>query len=116
MALQSLIQFCRANTGGRQSHANLSEHEIKRTRRNIFPEAFTANLGLQLLNQNKIYSEHEACYAKFKKLVRNSEYSKSDNLKNFSTLAQVLSFIKKRCMAKMSFIKTESRFNDNINN
>ena len=37
-------------------------------------------------------NEHEDCYRAFKKLVRNSEYSKSDNFKKLSVLAQILSF------------------------
>ena len=35
---------------------------------------------------------HEDCYGTFKKLVRNSEFSRSDNFKELSVLAQILSF------------------------
>ena len=38
-------------------------------------------------------SEHEDWYETFKKLVRNSEYSKSDNVKKLSVLVQSLSFL-----------------------
>ena len=34
--------------------------------------------------------EHEDCYGTFKNLARNSEYSKSDNFKKLSVLAQSL--------------------------
>ena len=37
--------------------------------------------------------EHGDCYATFKKLVRNSEYSKSDNFKKLSVLAQIRSLL-----------------------
>ena len=40
-------------------------------------------------------SKHEDCFGTFKKLVRNSEYSKSDNFKKLSVLAQILSFLQK---------------------
>ena len=35
-------------------------------------------------------SEHESCYGTFKKLVRNSEYSKSENFKKLTVLAKFL--------------------------
>ena len=38
-------------------------------------------------------SEHKDCYGTFKRLVRNPEYSKSDNFKKLSVLAQILSFL-----------------------
>ena len=38
-------------------------------------------------------SEHEDCYGAFKKHVRHSEHSQSDNFKKLSVLAQILSFI-----------------------
>ena len=37
--------------------------------------------------------EHKDPYGKFKKLVRNSEFSKSDISKELSVLAQILSFL-----------------------
>ena len=41
-------------------------------------------------------SEHEDCHGTFKKLVKNSEYSKSDNFKKLSVLAQILFLINTR--------------------
>ena len=38
-------------------------------------------------------SGHEDYYGTFKKLVRNSEYSKSENFKKLSVLAQILCFL-----------------------
>ena len=43
--------------------------------------------GAQVVTRSKI--GYGAC----KKLVRDSEYSKSDNFKKFSVLAQILSFL-----------------------
>ena len=37
--------------------------------------------------------EHEDRYENFKKLIGNSEYSKFDNLKKLSGLAQIFSFL-----------------------
>ena len=37
-------------------------------------------------------SEYEDCYGTFMKFVRNSDYSKSDNFKKLSALAQILPF------------------------
>ena len=39
-------------------------------------------------------SEHEGCYGTFKKLVRYSELSKSDNFKKRTILAQILVSLK----------------------
>ena len=38
-------------------------------------------------------SEHEGFYETFKKLIRDSEYSKSDNLEKLSVLVQIVSFL-----------------------
>ena len=40
-------------------------------------------------------SQHEDCYGTFKKLVRNSEYSISDDFKKLSVLAQILRFLQR---------------------
>ena len=43
--------------------------------------------------QTGALNEHEDCYGTFEKLVRNSEFSRSDNFKKLSVLAQILSFL-----------------------
>ena len=40
-------------------------------------------------------SKDEDCYETVKKLVSNFEYSKSENVKKLSALAQILCFLKK---------------------
>ena len=40
------------------------------------------NIALKLLKET--HRKHEDCYGTFKKVVRNSEYSKSDNFKKIS--------------------------------
>ena len=37
--------------------------------------------------------EHEYCYGASKKLLRNSQYSKSDNFKKVSVQGEILSFL-----------------------
>ena len=53
--------------------------------------------------QEGAVSENEDCYGTFKKLVRNSEYSKSDNFKKLSVLAQLLSFLDKENTCKSKY-------------
>ena len=48
---------------------------------------------VKLKVQEGAVSEHKDCYGAFKKLARNSEYSKSDDFKKLSVLAQILSFL-----------------------
>ena len=45
-------------------------------------------------------TENEICFGTFKKLARNSEYSKSDDFKKLSVLTQILCFMEKNdtCM------------------
>ena len=49
-----------------------------------------ASKNLALKSLEAPGNEYEDCYGTFKKLVRNSEYSKSDDFKKLSVMAQIL--------------------------
>ena len=53
----------------------------------------TAKRRKTTANESIIYLFDIFCHGTFKKLVRNSEFSRSDNFKKLSVLAQVLSFL-----------------------
>ena len=69
-------------------------YEIAKTLRNSSSGNAAKNIVLKY--SQRTGSGHEECYKTFKKLVRNTEYSKSDNFKILSTLAYILKFLMKK--------------------